>query len=178
MKGKSDYIFLGILGLCISSSIIYCLCTDYEITPYNYAAVTCLLLTLQLRILRPKAGRYAVAVLIILATLNVINFTFMRTTSSFNYSEVPFISLDPNLLLLLIIYCIVNRKTIISILSGRRAEKRDSDYQQNYNSHIKRFEKMTTEEFNQTMRYYDDHPPEAQAALKQLSDSRPIQNDN
>lgn len=171
MKAKSDYIFLGLLGISLAATIIITISSDYALTNFHYAAITGWLITLALRIFSPHAGRYGVGLLLLLGVFNILNFFLVRTTSSFGVGSLSTGSIDPYLFCMLVTYYVINRKGINRILSHlfKGSEKEQADKQQKLiDFYINQFENSTPAQLAHAFGNIKDYPPEAQTALNQI----------
>jgi hypothetical protein len=99
---------------------------DYVLYLNNILALILLATGILIKGLKSKYSNYVLIALLLLATFNIINFsaevfTFnMGYTSSTNNGllSVVYPGINPIVLLLLIIYCIVNRRFIKKLING------------------------------------------------------------
>lgn len=171
MKAKSDYIFLGLLGISLATTIIITISSDYTLTNFHYAAIAGWLTVLILRIFLPRTGRYTVGLLLLLGVFNVLNFFLIRTASSFGIGDLSAAGIDPYLFCVLVVYYIVNKRAINRIISSifRENDKERADKQQKLiDFYLSQFKNSTPDELERALNKIKDYPTEAQIAMQQI----------
>lgn len=180
MRAKADFIFLGILGALIVNAIINAVVFNYQLSINNYFGFICWLLALLLRILNFRFNRYCVGCLIILGTLNILNFGIGTAVISFSVGNIydvkaDGLGLNPIILFILIVYCFVNKKVInviISELWNGSAKEQEDARQKNINFYLKKFEHCSADELECLLKKLNDYPVEAQIAIKKLTEQQ------
>jgi|GEM_PF-827986 len=176
MKQKTDYIFFGLIGLLIVNTIIQSQLYDYVLSINNYLGFAFWTISLFLRLRNSRTKRYPLAFLLILGTLNVLNFGIGSVTLSFsigNISDIPTErpGINPIILLVLIAYYLVNKKSINRILNntfkGTEEEQR-IEHQKTIDFYLKKFDACDEEEIKEILKNFNDYPNEAQIALRQI----------
>ena len=176
MKEKSDFLFLGLLGLLIANTITQSIAFGYILSLNNYLGFVTWGLALVLRLGHFKRKRYALAFLLILGTLNVSNFGLGMMSMSFSIGHISNapaepIGLNPIILLMLIGYYFVNMRSINRLLSNAikgSEEERKVDHQKIVDFYLRKFNECDDSEFEKVYRNFNEYPPEAQTALKQI----------
>jgi hypothetical protein len=157
MKAKIDYAFLSLLGILLIITIVDVRTSNYILNITNYLGIIGWSIVLIARILKPHLGRYALAGLIVLGTFNILSFELVRTSVSIGFGSVGMPGVNPTMLLLLVVYYFVNRKSInnkITQIFKGSAQEQGIEHQ-----------KMVG--------FYDTYPDEAQVSLKQLRSKYP-----
>ena len=176
MKQKTDFIFFGLTGLLIASTIILSQLYDYELSVNNYLAFITWPTTLFLRLKIKKRKRYPLGIIIILALFNVVNFSIGSWTFKLGInSSVPIETpgINPIILIVAIAYYFVNKKAINNILSNffkGTEQDRNEEYQKTVDFYVKRFSSCNEEELKGVLENYKDYPAPAQTALRQLQE--------
>ncbi|MDB5023102.1 MAG: hypothetical protein JWP78_857 [Mucilaginibacter sp.] len=156
--------FLIIL-LSLSASAVY---RHFEngviLSLNNYLAFVCLVISLIIWLVKSNIVSVAILILLLLGTINIINFTAeVFKLSYFGMgSDSNSLSLNPIGLPLLIIYCIVNRSAVKGI-AERLTYGPDMDQ-----FYYKKFNSNSQDELNKIFADFNDYPPEAQIALNKL----------
>jgi hypothetical protein len=182
MKVKSDFIFIGALGILIINTITQSILFNYLLSINNYLGFAAWLLILLLRIFKSRIGRYGLGVLLILGLFNIINFTLARVFLTVGFggvSKAPIetVGLNPIVLLVLIIYYFVNKKSINRILAHLfygSQEEREREHQKKVDFYLKKFEDCDSNELDQMFNNLKDYPAEAQIALNQIRGQKTI----
>ncbi|NEU06841.1 hypothetical protein GZH53_00820 [Flavihumibacter sp. R14] len=178
MKGKFDYIFLGVLGLLLANAVIQSYLYQYLLSINNYLAVIAWVIALTLRLGTSRYRRQAIGWLLILGTLNVLSFTLGRITISIgNISDtgVEAISLNPIILAISIAYYLTNKTAVNRILTNvfqgtKDEQEKERDKQVHF--YLNKFSECDSQELDTLLKNFDDYPPEAQTALKQIQTGR------
>lgn len=175
MKAKIDYAFLGLLGLLLALLINQSVKFDYSLSLFNYLALIAWALTLAVRITKPALGRILVAWLIILATFNLFNFDTARSTFTVGFhgekSDYTTPLMNPIMFLLLVIFYIINRKSVNRKLARffkGSPEELSAKQQKMVQFYLDRFGNLPPEEFEVIYANIHSYPDEAQEALMQL----------
>lgn len=178
MKGKSDFIFLALIGLIVVNTITQSIIFDYLLSFNNYLGFVCLPIVLASRILKPRAGRYAIVVLLLLSSFNIINFGIAKVSLSFSIGGLgEGIGLNPIMLIILIGYYLVNRRSINQRLSkyiNGPADEQQNDQQKMVEFYVRKFENCAAEEMEAIIKNFNHYPPEAQIALKRVCNLKGI----
>jgi hypothetical protein len=180
MKAKFDFLFLGILGLLIGNTIIHSYLFNYLLSINNYLGFGSWVIVLVLRLVNTRLGRYGTALLLILGTLNILNFGLGTVSLSFsigNIDQIPTepVGLDPVILLILIIYYFTNKKTVNRILSDifyGNSKEQIQERQKKVEFYLEKFENYNSVEFDKILQSLKDYPIEAQIAIKEIRDQK------
>lgn len=176
MKAKIDYAFLSLLGILLVISIVTVPTSEYVLNITNYLGIIAWSFVLVIRIIKPRLGRYFVACLILLTTLNLISFELIRTSASIGFGSLSTPSVNPGAFLLLFVYYLINQESInnkIKQTFNGSVEEREVKRQKMIVFYMNKFEGLTPEEFETIYTNFKDYPVEAQVALKQLRSKYP-----
>jgi hypothetical protein len=171
MKAKIDYAFLGLLGVLMAIAVVDVLTSDYIFNISNYFGFAGWTIALVLRIVKPRLGRYAIAWLIALGTLNMLSFELVRTSVSFGFGSFSTIGINPQMLLILVAFYLINRKSINSKIAQTfkgSAEEQEAKRQKMVDFYTDKFKDLDKPEFEEIFNKIDSYPDEAQIALKQI----------
>jgi hypothetical protein len=175
MKFKSDYIFLGILGLMIVNALYQFAFNHFVLTTNTYVGILGWAVTLFFALKDFRFSKYATAILLILGVLNILNFSVEAASTRIVFGdESPHFEwpgLNPITFLILIIYYIVNRKSInrilLNFIRGTEAEREEA-FQKKVAGYLRNFEKFTPAELENMYKNVKEYPPEAQKAILTL----------
>ncbi|MBB2144420.1 hypothetical protein GM921_02910 [Pedobacter sp. LMG 31464] len=182
MKQKTDYIFFGLTGLIIVNTIIQSQLYNYALSINNYLSFVAWPIALFLRLKNYKVRRYPLAFLLILATINIFNFGLGAMKLSFSIGDISSIpaerpGVNPIILLILIAYYFVNKKSINRILNNTfrgTPEERKVEYQKTVDFYLNKFNSCNKEELKDILKDFNDYPEPAKIALRQIQ----LKNDN
>ncbi|MES2279527.1 MAG: hypothetical protein V4592_26070 [Bacteroidota bacterium] len=150
MKAKIDYAFLGLLGVLMAIAIVDILTSDYVFNINNYLGFIGWSVALVIRIVKPHLGRYVVAWLIALGPLNILSFELVRTSVSMGFGSVSTPGVNPEMLLILVAFYLINRKSIngkIAQTFKGSAEEQEIKHQKMVDFYLTRFTDLSSDEF-------------------------------
>jgi len=171
MKAKIDYAFLSLLGTLLIISVITASTSEYILNVTNYLGIIAWSLVLVIRIIKPRLGRYFVACLILLTTLNFISFELIKTSTSIGFGSFSTPSVNPGALLLLFVYYLINQESInnkIKHTFNGSAEEQEIKHHKMVSFYTDKFKDLDKTEFDEIFKNINTYPDEAQIALKQL----------
>ena len=173
MKHKTDYIFFGLTGLLMVNTVIQSPLYGYILSINNHLAFiawpTALILQLKF-----SSRRYPLAVMLMLALFNIINFQIGGVTIKLGLdSSIPIETPGVNAIILLVViaYYFVNRKLInewLRIFFKGPEEERKSAYQKKVDFYIEKFSACSEQKLKQILADFEAYPTEAQTALRQM----------
>jgi len=168
----SDFIFLGILGLMIISSIFRSLIFGYHPSITNYLGFISWTLAIILMFTRFRFQRYSLAILLALGTFRILNFGFWTASITFTISGFTTPGIDFLIFLILVAYTLVNRETIsrvlLSALHGSPEEQQLKE-EKEIAFYTRKFEKCTKEELEEVFSNYKDYPWAAKQAIDNIT---------
>jgi hypothetical protein len=158
-KKYTDPILLSIFGLFIVISIYLHFVYNYILPINYYPGLFCWIIVIGFKIYNAKKEYFLVLILLVLYSLNIINFTVVR----FNVNIAGII--------LLVVYAAINKDMVISICrnifigSEEELEKKRNKMVVFY---YEKFQKCETEELNEIFNNFNSYPIEAQIALNKI----------
>lgn len=171
---KTDYIFFGLTGALIVSTLIISQLYGHLLSINNYLAFIAWPIALFLRFKVYKGRRYPLGIILLLSLFNIINFGIGTISMKFGInSSVPIETpgINPIILLLIIVYYLINKKRIKSILGdffkGTDEERRE-EFQKMVNFYVHKFESCDDDELKRILENFNDYPDEAKVALRQI----------
>lgn len=177
MKGKSDYLFLSVLGLLIANTVTQHFLDRYVLTINNYFGFIAWGAAFILRLGRSKYRRLGLGWLLILGALNLLSFTIGKVAVSVGNisNSAEAIGLNPIILVILIAYYFVNKASINRILSrvfiGTR-EEQEQERNRQVEFYFTKFSNCEQEELDEIFQRFDDYPTEAKVALNRIKAMR------
>ena len=164
---------IPVLGLFIIITIAQALLQNLVLTINNYLAFIALPTALFLRFKLQKRKRFPLGIILLLSLFNIINFggTISMTFGVNSSIPIETPSINPIILLIVIAYYLVNKKTIGITLSnffkGTEEEKR-KEFQNTVDLYFKKFNSFDEEELKKALENFNDYPDEAKIALRQI----------
>ena len=120
LKKYSDLIVLSILWLVSIYSVVIVFIDSYQIGIQNYIGYALLFVVTILRFFKFKKIRTLLVILLIIGSINAIQFTFFRHVFSFTFSvadqKFPLLGFQPFSILLLIFFFIINFSDFMSLI--------------------------------------------------------------
>ena len=178
-KKYTDFVFLTLLGLSMGISIYQHFNLGYILSINNYAAFVLWLIVLLCKIIIPKKSLFLVFFLMLLATIDIINFSFYTVNSKTYYTEEGMLynGLGINIFFIvpLIVYAIINRKILNGLLlvifkgsdeEQLAAKNKLSEF------YYKKFAVSDDNEVKEFIKKLKDYPDEAQTALMRIKNER------
>lgn len=178
MKAKSDFIFIGILGLFIASTIALSLTYNYILSANNYLGFFCWAIAFILRLTHFKWKRYVLGFVIIFGTLNILNFGIGVASATISYgSPLPIepVSINPVILIILIAYYFTNKPAINRVLSRAikgTEEEQAKEHQKMVAFYSDKFKSSSEEELKEAFKNYLGYPEAAKVALDKIKTAR------
>jgi len=177
-----DVVFLILLGLSLCLTFYRHFADGYVISINNILALILFVTGVFIKIKNSEKGKYVVLILLLLATLNIINFTIGVGTvhignlgSGDESLSYAFPGIDPLFFLILLIYWIINKKAIRSIWDRiyHGSEKEQVDrISTGIDFYYNKFNAYNEEGLNDAFKMYKDYPVEAKEALKKIHQER------
>lgn len=174
MKGKSDYIFLGVLVLIAAISVNNIIVNDISFTATNYIAVIAWLIAIIMKLSKNKFARYTIGILIMLGTFNICNFLPGTTWMSIGFGNTPLLQFNPVLFVILLTWYFVNKREIKEVYARRfkdSTEEEAAKYQKMVDFYIEKFSSCTSAELDTIYANIDAYPDEAKTALRKIKDT-------
>jgi hypothetical protein len=81
------------------------------------------------------------------------------------------LSFDPLAFLLLLFYCLINRRNILKLFFASEVEQTDKSNKQ-IDFYYSKFNSYTHDELNDIFKMFKDYPPEAQLALRRIHEEK------
>lgn len=172
MKAKSDYIFLGILGLITAITIIGVIVNGIQLTVTNYIAFAAWLTALFIKLSKNKLGRYAIGILLILGTFNICNFLPGTTWMNFGFGNTVLLQFNPIIFIILAAWYFVNKRVIKVVYSKvfkDSAEEEAIRHQKMIEFYFEKFKDCSEAELEAIHANMSNYPDEAQTALRKLN---------
>ena len=177
-----DWIFLTLLGITLCLTFYRHYTNGYIISVNNVFAVFCFSGGVSTKLISRERGSYVVLILLLLATLNVINFTIGVSSVHFGILgkdgdsiSYQYPGIDPFFLLGLLIYWIINRKAVRQIwetLYYGSEKEQVIEVKSKVDFYYQKFKDCKEEELKQIFNMYNDYPSEAQCALRKIHEER------
>jgi hypothetical protein len=177
-----DILLLLIFSFYLITGIYHHFVDGFVIYLNNILAAILLVIGVILKLRGNPNGRFVVIVLLLLSTFGIINFVVAMVarvgqpvSGAFSFIQYP--GIDPITLLILIIYCIVNRSFFwecYSLLFHGSKEYQESESDKKVDFYYKKFAESTDEELGGFYKIYNKYPEEAQIALKKLHEERDL----
>jgi hypothetical protein len=148
------------------------------VTVNDFLALLLLLFSFQLVVYNSTFGQYLLLVLILICMTNAFEIHYQIgdvTYSSKTVFSLGAISFNPGSFLLLILYCLINRRNLINILSKIRfgsEEERINKQTKMIDFYYSQFKESNAEELEKALGFFKDYPEEAQIALKKIHQER------
>ncbi|KQC01852.1 hypothetical protein [Pedobacter sp. Hv1] len=174
MKQKTDYIFFGLTGLLIASTLILSQLYGHVLTINNYLAFVAWPIALFLRMKTYQGKRYPLGIILLLALFNIINFEIGGFSMKFGInSSIPIETpgINPIILLIVVAYYIINKERINHIISNffkGTEEERSKEFQKTVDFYLHKFNACEEEELKGILKNFNDYPDEAKIALRQI----------
>ncbi|MDB5135047.1 MAG: hypothetical protein JWP37_1650 [Mucilaginibacter sp.] len=165
----TDLVFLIVLGFLSVRAVYEHFQYGYVLSINNYLAFIVWIIAFAVLLVRPGKATILMLMAMFLSALNIINFTSEIFKAGISNESNGFESLtvNPLALLLLVIYCLVNREAIKILLNGSNAEKmREQDRMIDF--YYKKFISCSKDELNKVFESFDEYPIEAKMALKKI----------
>lgn len=168
----SDFIFLSILSLLMISAIILSVNSGYLLSINNYLGFVCWGITIILMFTRFRYRRYGLAILLIMGTFSIFKFGIWTVSMSFAVSNFQTPRLDPTIFLILVVYCLVNRRVINRVLlrafRGTPEEQKLKE-EKEVTFYTRKFQKCTKEELDEVFSNYKNYPWAAKQAIDNVA---------
>jgi predicted membrane channel-forming protein YqfA (hemolysin III family) len=170
---RADFIFIFLLGLYLTTTFVVCITSNFVISINNYLAIGGWVAVLIVRIKKERKGRYALVFLLLLALLQLLNFSVGSTGLQFALGsmETNLIGFDIILLLFNIAFYMVNRQSVnrvIRRLIDGNEKEQALERQKKIDFYKKRFEEFDNEQLKAAYRHILDYPDEAQVVIQEL----------
>ncbi len=160
----------------IGNTVIQSILFQYELGLNNYLGFVGWAMVLVIRISNERPGRYGTALLLVLGTLSLLNFTIGTITMAFFIGPLG-IGFNPVILIIMIAYYFVNKKPINQVLSKLTkgsAEERQTERQKLVDFYLHKFKTYDSSEFGIILKNFNEYPDEAQEAIKRICRLRGI----
>jgi len=131
-----------------------------------------------------EKGNYVVIILLILATIKIINFTIAVSSihignldNNGDSLDYGYPGLDPLFFLIFLIYWIINRKAI-RLIWDRLYHGSEKEQEDKFNIAVdfyyNKFNSYEADQLNDVLKMLKDYPAEAQYAIKKIHDERKV----
>lgn len=177
-----DIILLSIFSFFVVLGIYQYLVDGFVVYLNNILAAILLIYGIFLKIKKDAKGRFVVIGLLALSTFGIINFVFATVArigespaNSFAFIQYP--GIDPITLLILIIYCFVNRSFFwecYHLLFHGSEEDQKSESEKQVEFYYKKFSDSTDDELERFYKVYKEYPIEARVALKRIHEEKDL----
>ncbi|MBW4890412.1 hypothetical protein KXQ82_11815 [Mucilaginibacter sp. HMF5004] len=167
---KLDSTLLVLLSLLMVVMFYYDISDLAFLTVNDLLIVLLFIFSVRLVFFRSTFGQYLLFFLIVFAIAGVVTFTYTignATYSSHSSFHAGSISFDPLSFLLLLLFMVINRRSIFDLIYGSDGERKDKK-EKLEKFYYDRFKKLTPNEFNDTVLMFEDYPDEAKAAINKL----------
>ncbi|MDB5158532.1 MAG: hypothetical protein JWR50_3239 [Mucilaginibacter sp.] len=175
-----DFLLVSVFGFYIITGVCHHFAEGSVIYLNNVLAAILLILGVILKVSNKEKGKFVVLLLLVLSTFGIINFVVatvarVGTPVSDSFAFIQYPGIDPITLLILIIYCIVNRNFFFECYSllfhgSKQYQRSESDKKVEF--YYKKFVESTNDELVGFYKMYNEYPVEAQVALKQIHEER------
>ncbi len=175
-----DFVLLSIFSFFVGLGIYQFFIDGFIAYLNNILAAILLIYGIFLKIKNTDKSRFVVIVLLVLSTFGIINFVFATVarigdlpTNSFAFIQYP--GVDPITLLILIIYCVVNRTFFFEcyhLLFHGSGEEQKLESEKQVEFYYKKFSTIKEDELESIFKIYNEYPIEAQMALKAIHEER------
>lgn len=168
-----DYIFLTIIGLLIANTIFRYIQNNFALSINNYLGFVSWFGVILIRGFSSKVKIYGVWVLLILSSVNILNFTIETTKATFGIGDEGFHSfaINPVCFFLLISYCVLKRKSLLKVTSKillDTEQEREEKQKRKVDFYYRKFNACEAEELNGIYKSLKEYPEEAQIALNMI----------
>lgn len=151
--------------------------SGYVLSIHNYLAFILLAVALYFKISKSGKLRFSVALILFLATFNIISFTISRDWFSINYSSGNIVYSTPGINLYVVVffmgYCFWNFDYLKSLFTGSH-EERKIEEEKMIDFYYNKFADSSFDEYKTVLSNIDSYPEEARIALERLKEERKV----